>query len=113
MNAIFRTLVTLTVLLPCIAAADTLQQYVIERELPNAGELTTEQLQAISARSSEVLKELGPGIEWIHSYVVDDKIYCVYATGDVNMIREHAEMGEFPVTRISPVSSILHPPTAE
>ncbi len=110
MKTMIKSIAAAALLMPCIAAADTLQQYVIERELPNAGQLTDQELRNISARSAEVLEELGPGIQWQHSYVVDDKIYCVYSTHDVNMIRDHGEIGGFPVTRISPVSSVLSPP---
>ncbi len=113
MKTMIKSIVTAALLLPCITAAENLQQYVIERELPDAGALTEQDLREISARSAEVLEELGPGIQWQHSYVVDDKIYCVYSTHDVNMIRDHGEIGGFPVTRISPVSSVLSPPAPQ
>lgn len=88
------------------------QTYVIERELPGAGDLTQDELVGISKKSCCVLDELGPSIQWIHSYVTGDKIYCIYSATDDGIIRRHAEKGGFPANRISPVSAIIDPSTA-
>lgn len=88
-------------------------KFVIEREIPGAGQLTPEQLQAISQTSCGVLREMGPRIQWVHSYVTDDKIYCVYVAPDEQSVREHAEKGGFPANRISQVGSVIDPTTAE
>ena len=87
-------------------------KYVIEREIPGAGNLSAEQLQGISQKSCSVLKELGPQIQWVESYVTDDKIYCVYIAPNEEMIREHAKRGGFPANRISQVRTIIDPTTA-
>lgn len=88
-------------------------KYVIEREIPEAGKLSAEQLQAISQKSCGVLQNLGPQIQWIESYVTDDKIYCVYIAPNEEMVREHAQQGGFPANRISEVKQIIDPTTAE
>ena len=88
-------------------------KYVIEREIPGAGKLTQEQLKAISQTSCAVLQDLGPEINWIHSYVTDDKIYCVYIAPNEEMVREHAQRGGFPANKVSKVSSIIDPVTSE
>ena len=88
-------------------------KYVIEREIPDVGELSPEQLQAISQKSCAVLSNLGPQIQWVESYVVDDRIYCVYIAPNEELIREHARQGGFPATRISEVRAIIDPSTAE
>jgi hypothetical protein len=88
-------------------------QFVIERELPGAGNLSPEHLQAISQKSCNVLKALGPQIEWIHSYVTADKIYCVYEAPNEEMIREHARQGGFPANRISEIKTMIDPSTAD
>jgi hypothetical protein len=88
-------------------------QYVIEREIPGAGKLSAQELQAISQKSCSVLKQMGAQIQWIQSYVTDDKIYCVYIAPNEEMVREHAERGGFPVNRISEVRSVMDPTTAE
>lgn len=88
-------------------------KYVIERDIPGAGELSPDQLQAISQKSCGVLKNLGPQIQWVQSYVTGDKIYCVYIAPDEEMVREHASQGGFPANRISEVKSIIDPTTAE
>ena len=88
-------------------------KYVIERDLPGAGALTKEQLTGVSQKSCNVLSELGPEIQWVHSYVTDDKIYCVYIAPDESLIRKHAEKGGFPANRISEVRNIIDPTTAE
>jgi hypothetical protein len=88
-------------------------KYVIERELPGAGKLSPQELQAVSQKSCGVLRNLGPTIQWVHSYVTDDKIYCIYNAPNEKMIREHASQGGFPANRISEVKSIIDPTTAE
>lgn len=89
-----------------------MQKYVIEREIPGAGSLPAETLQAISQKSCSVLNELGPQIQWVESYVTDDKVYCVYLSPNEDMIREHAKRGGFPANRISQVRTIIDPTTA-
>ena len=88
-------------------------KYVIERELPGAGKLSSEQLKAISQTSCGVLQGLGPQIQWVHSYVTDDKIYCVYIAPNAEMVREHARRGQFPANRIAEVRVVIDPTTAE
>ena len=88
-------------------------KYVIEREIPGAGKLTAEQLQAISQKSCGVLQKLGPQIQWLESYVTDDKIYCIYVAPNEAMVREHAKQGGFPANRVSAVRRIIDPTTAE
>ncbi len=88
-------------------------KYIIEREIPGAGKLSAEELQAISQKSCQVLNNLGPQIQWLHSYVTGDKIYCVYISPNEKMIKEHAQQGGFPANRISEVKSIIDPTTAE
>lgn len=88
-------------------------KYVIEREIPNAGKLSSHELQAISRKSCGVLGNLGPQIQWVQSYVTDDKIYCVYIAPNEEMVREHANQGGFPANRISEVKSMIDPTTAE
>lgn len=88
-------------------------KFVIEREMPGAGSLTPEQLQAASQTSCGVLRTLGPTIQWVQSYVTDDKIYCVYIAPDKKLIEEHAQRGGFPANRISEVHNVIDPTTAE
>ncbi|HEX3817750.1 MAG TPA: DUF4242 domain-containing protein [Chthoniobacterales bacterium] len=88
-------------------------KYVIEREIPGAGNLNKDQLQAISQKSCGVLRDLGPQIQWLQSYVTDDKIYCVYIAPDEATVRQHAEQGGFPANRISEVKQVIDPTTAE
>ena len=88
-------------------------KYVIEREIPGAGQLTAEQLKAISQTSCGVLSKLGPQIQWVHSYVTDNKIYCIYNAPNEEMVREHAAQGGFPANSVSKVSTIIDPTTAE
>ena len=88
-------------------------KYVIERNIPNAGCLSSEELQAISQKSCGVLRSMGPQIQWVQSYVTGDRIYCVYIAPDEPTIREHAERGGFPADRISEVASVIDPTTAE
>ena len=88
-------------------------KYVIERELPGAGKLMPQELQGISQKSCSVLNGLGPQIQWVHSYVTGDKIYCIYNAPNEAMVREHAKQGGFPANKISEVKSIIDPTTAE
>ncbi len=88
-------------------------KYVIEREIAGAGKLTQEQLQGISQKSCGVLKNLGPQIQWLESYVTDDKIYCVYIAPDESTVREHAKQGGFPANRVSQIRRMIDPTTAE
>jgi hypothetical protein len=88
-------------------------KYVIERLIPGAGKLTPAELQAISVRSCDVLNKLGPSIQWIHSYVTENKIYCVYIAPNEEMVREHAKMGGFPANQIASVRTIIDPTTSE
>jgi hypothetical protein len=88
-------------------------KYVIEREVPEAGKLSEGALHAMSQKSCGVLGEMGPQIQWVHSYVTDDKIYCVYIAPNEEMVREHAAQGGFPANRISEIRTIIDPTTAE
>jgi hypothetical protein len=88
-------------------------KYVIEREIPGAGDLTAEQLKSISQTSCGVLNNMGPQIQWVHSYVTSDKIYCIYNAPDEATIREHAKQGGFPANAVNEVSTIIDPVTAE
>jgi cell division inhibitor SulA len=88
-------------------------KFVIEREIPGAGKLTPAELQSVAQTSCDVLRNLGPQIQWIHSYVTDDKVYCVYLAPSEDLIREHAKQGGFPANRISEVKTIIDPATAE
>ena len=88
-------------------------KYVIERELPDAGKLSAEQTKAIAQKSCGVLENLGPKIQWLQSYVTDDKIYCVYIAPNEEMVREHARQGGFPANRVSEVKQVIDPTTAE
>jgi uncharacterized protein DUF4242 len=88
-------------------------RYVIERQLPGAGRLTAEEVRGVAQRSCAVLKELGTDIQWVESYVTDDKIYCVYLAPDEELIREHARRGGFPADRISRVRRGISPLSAE
>jgi hypothetical protein len=88
-------------------------KFVIERELPGAGKLSKAELKAISEKSVSILKDLGPEIQWVHSYVVDNKIFCVYNARDAAIIRRHAECGGFPANQILQVRAVIDPTTAE
>lgn len=88
-------------------------KYVIERELPGAGNLTSDQVLAISQKSCSVLRNLGPTIQWLHSYVTADKIYCVYIAPNEEKVREHAREGGFPANSISEVRRMIDPTSAE
>ena len=93
--------------------ATTMKTYLIERDIPDAGKFTPEQLKAISQKSCSVLKDMGPQIQWIQSYVTGDKIFCVYKAANEDLIREHGQKGGFPVTRITEVDNIISPETAK
>ena len=88
-------------------------RYLIERDLTGAGQLGVEDLRGISAKSCSVLRELGPEIQWVQSFVTDDKIYCVYIAANERLIREHAKRGGFPCNRVSEVRAVIDPTTAE
>jgi len=88
-------------------------KFVIERNIAEAGNLSAEQLQAISQKSCGILREMGPEIQWVESYVTDDKIYCVYVASDEDAVRKHAQLGGFPANRISQIRSVIDPTTAE
>ena len=88
-------------------------KYVIEREIPGAGKLSAQELQGTAQKSVGVLNELGPQIQWVHSYVTGDKIYCVYIAPNEEMVREHAKRGGFPANLVSEVKSVIDPTTAE
>ena len=89
-----------------------MQKYVIERNLPGAGKLSESELQAISQKSCSVLQDMGPKIQWVQSYVTDDKIYCVYLAPDVDTVRAHAQKGGFPANVVARVRSVIDPTTA-
>ena len=95
------------------AKSTTMKTYLIERDIPGAGKLTPEQLKAISKTSCKVLKEMGPQIEWIQSYVTGDKIFCVYKAENEELIREHAKKGGFPANQITQISTEISPATAK
>ena len=88
-------------------------KYVIERDIPGAGNMSPEELQGVSQKSCSVLQNLGPQIQWLESYVTPDKIYCVYIAPSEDMIRAHAQQGGFPANRISEIKTIIEPTTAE
>jgi Protein of unknown function (DUF4242) len=88
-------------------------KYVIERELPGAGNLSAEELQAISQKSNKVIGELGPELRWLTSYVTEDKLYCVYVAPDADVIEEHARCGGFPADKITKVSAVIDPSTGD
>ncbi len=88
-------------------------KYVIEREIPGVGKLTAAELKAVSQKSCGVLSKMGPQIQWLQSYVTDDKIYCIYIAPNEEAVREHAQQGGFPANKISEVKSLIDPTTAE
>lgn len=110
-SSILVTLLTAIGIMP--ANADELNQYVIERNIPGAGELSAEELREISVKSNSVLSELGDEIRWVQSYVSDDTVYCVYEAKDAEIVRLHAEKGGFPADRISRVSNVIDPSTGQ
>ncbi|MDX9669839.1 MULTISPECIES: DUF4242 domain-containing protein [unclassified Pseudomonas] len=88
-------------------------KFVIEREIPGAGTLSEQELKAVSQTSCQVLRELGPQVQWLHSYVTADKIYCVYIAPDEELVREHARLGGFPANNVARVMTVIDPTTAE
>ncbi len=88
-------------------------KFVIEREIQGAGDLSAQELQAISQKSCGVLQNMGPQIQWVQSYVTGDKVYCVYIAPNEEMVRHHAEQGGFPANRVSEIKSVIDPTTAE
>lgn len=88
-------------------------KYLIERTIPGAGQMTAAALADISGKSNEVLRALGPGVQWVHSYVTDDRIVCVYNADSADLVREHGRCGGFPVDAISEVRAVIDPTTAE
>lgn len=88
-------------------------KYVIERELAGAGNMTVDELRDLSQASNKVLTELGPQIQWLQSFVTDDKIYCVYVASDEDIVLEHARCGGFPANRVSTIRAVIDPTTAE
>jgi hypothetical protein len=93
--------------------ANEMHTYVIERNIPGAGQFSPEKLKTISQTSCTVLTEMGPKIQWIHSYVTDDKIFCIYKAENIELIREHAKRGGFPANAIYEVSTVISPATAQ
>ena len=88
-------------------------KFLIEREIPGAGDLSPEQLRAVSQKSCGVLREMGPQVQWVQSYVTGDKVYCVYIAPDEESVREHARRGEFPADSVSEIKTMIDPATAE
>ena len=93
--------------------SNTMKTYVIERDIPEIGKMTAEQLKAVSKASCDAVDQVKPGIEWVHSYVTDNKTFCVYRAESKAAIREHAEVGDFPITEIYEQSAVISPETAE
>ena len=89
-----------------------MKRYMIERQVPGAGKLTADELKAMAARSNEVIAGLGPGIQWVQSYISDDAITCIYLANNEDILRQHASRGPFPITRITEVTSMFDPSTA-
>jgi hypothetical protein len=92
---------------------EAMPKFLIERELPGAGKLSAEDLRGVAQKSCGVLRELGPDVQWVHSYVTEDKITCIYVAPDEESVREHARRGGFPANRILQVRSVIDPTTAE
>ncbi len=88
-------------------------KFLIEREIPGAGQLSSAELQGISQKSCSVLNKMGPTIQWLESYITDDKVYCIYIAPDEETIRQHAEQGGFPANRIAQIKTMIDPTTAE
>jgi hypothetical protein len=88
-------------------------KFLIEREIPGAGKLSADELRGISQKSCAVLRELGPAVQWVQSYVTGDKVYCVYIAPDEAAVRKHAEMGGFPANKVNKITRIIDPTTAE
>jgi hypothetical protein len=91
----------------------SMPKFVIERDIAGAGKLSAADLKSISQKSCAVLGSMGPSVQWVHSYVTDDKIYCIYQAADESLVRRHAELGGFPANKISRVRSMIDPATAE
>jgi hypothetical protein len=108
-----RTLIVSCALLLACGAAAAQQRFVIERDIPGAAKMTPEQLRDAARKSNSVLRDLGPDIQWVHSYVAGDKIYCVYNAPSEALIRSHAERSGFPANRITPVAAVIDPTTAQ
>lgn len=108
-----RSLFLLAAVISGPVLADEVNQYVIERDIPGASGMSADELKAISQKSRDVLESLGPKIKWQHSYVAEDKIYCVYTAPNKELIQEHAELGGFPANRISKVSAVIDLSTAD
>ena len=104
-----RTALILPINLDLIYERTKMPQYVIEREIPNAGQMSESEIREVSIKSLQVLGEMGPKIRWLHSYVTENKIYCVYVAADEAAIREHAQRGGFPANRISKVRKLIDP----
>lgn len=107
-----RPLLLSTLLALCAAPALAQQRFVIERDIPNASKMSAEQLRDAARQSNKVLKDLGPEIQWVQSYVAGDKIYCVYNAPSEELIREHARKSGFPANRVTPVVAVIDPTTA-
>ena len=88
-------------------------QFVIEREMPGAGSLSPDEIKGASQASCAVLRDMGPDIQWVHSYVTDDKIYCIYRAESADLIREHAQTAGFPASSVAQVRSVIDPTTAD
>jgi hypothetical protein len=97
---------------PKTSTTGEMKTFLIERDIPGAGKLTADQLKGISQTSCSVLKEMGPRIQWIHSYVTGNKIYCIYKAESEELIKEHAKKGGFPANSIVEISTIISPATA-
>ncbi len=93
-------------------APPTLQRFVVEREIPGAGKMTPVELRDAAAKSNKVVRDLGPDIHWVQSYVTGDKLYCIYEAPSAKLIQQHAERSGFPASRISPVTAVIDPTTA-
>lgn len=112
MKTLHTLLAAATLVLAAATPAMAQQRFVIEREIPGASKLTAEQLRDAARTSNAVLKELGPDIQWVQSYVAGDKMYCVYNAPSEALIREHARKAGFPANRITPVATVIDPTTA-
>lgn len=96
-----------------VVEPDVLKTYLIEREIPNAGDFTAEQWQGISQKSNKILKSLGPDIKWVHSYVTDNKVYCIYKATNKEIIEKHAQLAGIPVSAILQISTKINPDTGK
>jgi hypothetical protein len=112
MKSIHSLLISIALVLAAAAPAMAQQRFVIERDIPGASTMTAEQLRDAARKSNAVLKDMGPDIQWVQSYVAGDKIYCVYGATSEALIREHAQKSGFPANRITPIAAIFDPTTA-